>query len=234
MFQSLFGSKARKAPAVAQRLGCEQLGDRIVPAVLVQEVYVNPPGSNDLGKEFIELSATSASDLDNRFLVALEGEEGGSLPNSAGIADQVVDLESYQSAYASYLANGGAARIVIARTGHSLSIGANDAFVITVNDFTLENGSMSVAVLQGDGTNTIAKGDDLDGGALGASDGTLDDFAIVDAVGFRENSGDFVYGTDVTPSSGQDPDLMYRDSDTGNWVAGEVPALTPTPGAPNP
>jgi hypothetical protein len=69
-----------------------------------------PPGSNDNGNEYVELSATSAADLTDRFFVALESEEGGVNNNNAGVADQMVDLESYASAYTTYLAQQGGRR----------------------------------------------------------------------------------------------------------------------------
>src|SRR5262245_25315219 len=74
MFQ-FFASRSTDR-AATPKLACEQLDDRIVPAILLNEVVLNPPGTtNEDRREFIELRNTNttrqASDLNGLTLLVL-------------------------------------------------------------------------------------------------------------------------------------------------------------------
>lgn len=236
MLRNWFGppAKRRPSPARTPRLGCEQLGDRIVPSVaslIINEVAVNPPGPGDTGREYVELRRTGGgTDLTDLKLVMVEGENGGTQSNSAGRADFVVDLAALGTGY------NGEDFIVIVDDDYD-GPEPTGAFFIKVDGFNIENGSVSAVLTSKNGT--INQNEDYDDDNGGAGDGVLDaDFGtVIDAVGFKERSGDFVYGFDVTPTSTTaDPDLFYRDLsyttsfssytsggyDSNAWYAGEL------------
>jgi hypothetical protein len=79
MFQSLFGSrsKGRSVPVVTSKFACEELGDRIVPSIVLNEIVLNPPGtSGEADRESIEIRNTNAtraaSDLNGITLLVRE------------------------------------------------------------------------------------------------------------------------------------------------------------------
>lgn len=238
---TLFGSrsKARLTPVLAQRLGCECLDDRVVPAVLVNEVVVNPPGtSGEIDREYIELRVTGTIDsntLNNLSVAVLEGE-GGS--NNPGNLDAVINLSSHAASFAA----SGKSLIFIANNTHDFTPSA-DAYVIATSAFEqLENGAMSVAVVETSATLTVdvTDLDDDDDGVIDTSITvgiTPYSVTTIDAVGYTENaSEDFAYGFDVTPANGQDPDVIVRDAsyttafqdyvsgsyNSNAWYAGEL------------
>lgn len=231
MFQNWFGSRSKSRPAPARTVKpcLECLDDRILLSanLLVNEVVVNPPAAPDTGTgtEYIELRVApgQTADFTNTWVVALEGESGGTTTNNPGLADRAIKLSDFTSGYA------GQQFIVITGEESSLetTTGANGMFVIKLEDFELENGSMSVAVLQTAApivdTHTDAENaTDLDVGDNGVIDSTIgmSSVTLYDAVGYRENPGsnpdDEAYGFNVTPPGGgnpPDPDVMFRDAD---------------------
>jgi hypothetical protein len=117
-------------------------------------------------------------------------------PNDAGIIDNLFSLSSLRdvnnNAYA------GQEYIIITSSNTQLTPDPN-AFVVKTSSWVqLENGSASYALVTG---SSYALGDDADSG----NDGTLDGVSTLDAVGFRENGSDVVYGTNVTPSNARTP-----------------------------
>jgi hypothetical protein len=222
MFQRLFGSRStsRRAPARTVKPCLEALDDRILLSanLLVNEVVVNPPTKPDnaSGNEYIELRPNGTVDLNNTWLVVLEGEQGGTANNNAGTIDRAINLSGIaaqgwdQGDY-----------IVVTDQNSGLTAGDNGSFFViklnTGSNELLENGSMSVAVLQT--AAGLSAGQDLDAGNDGVIDATFmsQSVTVYDAVGYLEdptdNPNDKVYGFNVTPAGAHpaDPDVMARD-----------------------
>src|SRR5438876_11458476 len=59
------------------RLGLQRLEDRAVPALLLNELYANPPGPDD-NREFVEIRSTTGgvSSMNGVVLVELSGNPG--------------------------------------------------------------------------------------------------------------------------------------------------------------
>lgn len=244
MLCNLFGTRRqdrRPTPAPRTRLSVGSLDDRLLPSstsVLINEVLVNPPGKPDAPMEYIELRVMAGASLSDLYVVALEGEQPGTGTADPGTVDYALDLSSYQTAFNNKFGAGNEGLILITGAGHGYSAASSTALVIedpalSGPDAGLENGSSSYVTLHS--TGIIAVDDDLDGN----NDGTLDSIVgvtYVDGVGFKESptSSDFVYGYNVTPSSGQDPDVILRDKDNtlehfqgggagpAVWYAGEL------------
>ena len=171
-------------------------------------------------------------------MLVLEGENGGTMPNSAGRADEVVSLDVLGHDGQAY-ANQEYVVIVDNEYTGMAALQATGAFIIVTDfDGSLENGSMSVALVNDTGFVEDVDYDSTNNDGIGALDGyTLG--TDYEAVGFREQLGDTVYGVDLTiyvggdPDGQPDPDIMLRDGITGNWEAGEATDYTATPGALN-
>lgn len=209
------------------KLGCERLDDRLVPSISgfqLNEIYLNPPGSTaDQTSEFIELRNTGGGSLEGLSLLVLEGENGGTMPNNAGRADEVVLLDVLGHDGEAYA---GQEYVVIVDNEYAnmTALEATGAFIIVTNwDGSLENGSASYALINDTGFT-----EDVDYDVTGAGsvqDGVLDGYTYgtdYEAVGFKELSGDTVYGVDVNHTG---PRHIYRDS-FNNWATDG----TPTPG----
>ncbi|AMV27587.1 hypothetical protein VT84_24510 [Gemmata sp. SH-PL17] len=217
-----------------RRLSVDRLDDRIMPAVLINEVLVNPPGSPDSPTEYIELRVTAGSalsQLNNLYIVALEGEKpgtGSSDPGSVDLAYKLTatDIANFKSKFDAdnnNIADAGGI-ILLTGTGHGYTNAASTSVVITIPELTagssykgLENGASSFVLLTYAGTLQA----DLDtNGSLGSGadgDGVLDAIAGVaylDGVGYldKENSGDFVYGAKIPFDADFTPDILVRDS----------------------
>ena len=102
--KSSFGrpSKSNARPASTRRLGVrplalEPLEERRVLAAYINEIYFNPPGTDDTTTpwEYIELRGTPNMSLDNHFLIIVENEDNITQTGFAGVLDEAVDLTGY-------------------------------------------------------------------------------------------------------------------------------------------
>lgn len=200
MFRNLFGSPAAR-PTRSAKLGFEQLGDRVVPALLINEAFVNPPGSPDVG-EYVEIKGAPGQSLTGYTVVIVEGELPGSgtPPADTGYTD------------GRYSLNG-------------LSLDANGYLAI---DVTIENGSASILLVK-NGTTAVTAADwDTDNN--GTLDAVQSGVQLIDGVGYVEaGSGDVAYGYKCENNSGTTDALSRVKTNTEAWFvdSGETNKVTP-------
>lgn len=168
--------------------------------VLLNEIKVNPPGTEDAPHEYVEIRGPPGALLTNVEFLALEGDAGG----DPGTAEFVIDLSSRQLG-----ANG---LLLLAAPGHGYAV-LPDTAVVTVPAFgaaggALGNGSGCFLLIAARGN--IAPGTDLDRGDNGILEGLPVGTTILDAVGWRDgNTNDVIYGG-VMLVNGDTPDAAVR------------------------
>lgn len=218
-----------------RRLSVDRLDDRIVPAVLINEVLINPPGSPDYPTEYIEVRVTAGSalsELNDLYIVALEGEKpgtGGADPGSVDLGYKLTstDRANFKTKFDAdnnNIADAGGI-ILLTGTGHGYVDAALTSVVIELPELSsgssykgLENGASSFVTLTYTGATLPT---DLDtNGSLGSGadgDGVLDaipNLAYLDGIGYldKEVSTDFVYGAKIPFDADFTPDILVRDS----------------------
>ncbi|HKQ38603.1 MAG TPA: hypothetical protein VJ063_11035 [Verrucomicrobiae bacterium] len=186
--------------------------------VLLNEIKVNPPSSNDAPYEFVEIRGPPGALLTNVQFLALEGDDGG----DPGTAEFVMDLSSQQLGV-----NG---LLLLAAPGYNYSVSPGTT-VVSVPAFgspggALGNGSASFLLIAARGT--IPIGIDLDHGNNGLLEGLPIGTTILDAVGWRDsNTNDVIYGG-VMLADGDAPDAAARfpnnntPSSAAAWFFGDL------------
>jgi hypothetical protein len=187
--------------------------------VFINEVFVNPPGT-DNGFEFIELRSLSPSvSLSGLWFLIIEGDGTG-----AGTVDQALNLGAFST---------GTNGLFLWRDSTTvLQPPPAPATNLHVADFTpdLENGSQTYLLVQ---SFTGSVGLDLDTD----NDGILDSTpwaSVIDAIGYREAGLGTVYGAhlgfvDFPASLLFTPDVVFRLRDTLAWIAADVTGSSPGP-----
>lgn len=187
--------------------------------VFINEVFVNPPGT-DNGFEYFELrSLTPSFSLSGLWFLIIEGDGTG-----AGTVDQALNLGTFST---------GTNGLFLWRDSTTVlqpppAAGTN----VHVADFSpdLENGSQTHLLVQ---SFTGSVGTDLDTN----NDGILDLTpwtSVVDAIGYREAGLGIVYGAhlgfaDFPASLAFTPDVVFRLRDTLAWIAADVNGTSPGP-----
>jgi hypothetical protein len=194
------------------------------PSVLLNEIEANPPGTQDLRYEYVELSGTPGQRLTNTYFVAFDGTVG-----DTGTADLVVSLSGYSL--------GSDGLLVIqssASTGHSIpsatTLVPDPTFFTQSGGFI--NGSLSFFLFDSPNAGFTARTDyDTN------DDGTLDHLpagaVALDSVAIPDtnNPSDIVYGNvevvDETAQNLGTADAVTRfpsnDSTTNAaWFGGEL------------
>jgi hypothetical protein len=182
--------------------------------IRINEIFINPPGT-DNGLEFFELFSNSGNvSLNNLFLIAIEGDG-----TAAGTVDQVLSLSG--------LSTGSNGLFMWRDAATTLTPGPDPNTNIFVQDFApdLENGSTTFLLVNGF---TGAINDDLDTD----NDGVLDSTpwaSVLDGIALIENDGasNFGYADDLGfanfgPFAGFNADVLLRLQDSGIWVGGDV------------
>lgn len=187
--------------------------------VFINEVFVNPPGT-DNGFEYFELRSLAPSvSLSGLWFLVIEGDGA-----SAGVVDQALNLGAFST---------GTNGLFLWRDSATVlqpppASGTN----VHVADFSpdLENGSQTYLLVQ---SFTGSVGTDLDTD----NDGILDLTpwtSVVDAIGYREGGLGTVYGAhlgfaDFPASLLFTPDVVFRLRDTLAWIAADVNGTSPGP-----
>jgi hypothetical protein len=192
--------------------------------VLLSELKVNPPGTNEAPHEFIEIRGTPGGQLRGIYLVVIEGDAGA----DPGTATMVVDLTGATI--------GSSGLLLIAAPGHSYSIPANTTVVfdnqLAIADGALGNGSVSFLLLSS--PELIPEGEDLDGGDNGVLEELPNGHRLIDAVAWSDgDTNDVLYGGVVLSQSNGTPDAATRIS--GNltplsasaWFCGDLAGNDP-------
>jgi hypothetical protein len=191
---------------------------------LLNEIYVNPPSTDD-AREYVEIARTSAADtLANVWLLEIDGDG-----SNAGSIDTALDLSA-----ATFGANG------LAWIGSNYATSgppwpntsATKVDLTRLGDPTLENGSITFLLVSGF---TGAAGDDCDTD----NDGTLDTVpwsSILDSVGWLDGgSSDRVYSLASLVQSSGTPDAATRFpgdatlNSAAAWYAGDILATAGDP-----
>src|SRR5688500_7592880 len=180
--------------------------------VLLSELKVNPPGTNEAPHEFIEIRGTPGGQLRGIYVVVIEGDAGA----DPGTATMVVDLTG------ATIGSGGL--LLIAAPGHSYSIPANTTVLLDsqlgIVDGALGNGSISFFLLSS--PELIPEGEDLDGGDNGVLEELADGHRLIDAVAWSDgDTNDVLYGGVVLSQSNGTPDAATR-------ISGNLTPLSPS------
>ena len=168
--------------------------------LLLTELKVNPPGTNDAPNEFIELNGPPGAALTNVVLLALDGNSGG----DPGKITYLRNLSGIQ------LGTNGV--LVIVATNHPYSI-PGGTVAVTDPQFSqaggaLGNGSISFLLLST--TTNLNQGDDLDKGNNGVLEGIPPDANLLDAVAWSDgDNNDVTYGANLV-LPGRAPDAATR------------------------
>jgi uncharacterized protein DUF3616 len=192
--------------------------------VLLSELKVNPPGTDDAPYEFIELRGSPGAQLRNIYVVVIEGDAGA----DPGTARMVVDLNGV-----SLGANG---FLVIAAPGHPYSVPTGSAILLDSQLNTvggaLGNGSISFFLLSSPAS--IPEGEDLDGGDNGILEELPEGAVLIDAVSWTDgDTDDVLYGGVVLQQAQGTPDAATRLSNNSTplsaaaWFCGDLNGSNP-------
>lgn len=159
--------------------------------VLINEVSINPAGT-DQPYEYIELTGTASTSLNNLYLVVFEGDS-----TSDGISDLALNLSSATMGTNGFLV------FTSVTGGHSIPAGTTvltDTRLNTGGTSPLENGTTSIVLISS--TTAIAQATDYDtnnDGVLELPSGAV----IQDAVGWTDGgASDHAYGGVILTGSG--------------------------------
>lgn len=202
--------------------------------IIISEAMVNPPGSPDAGREFIEIqSCRPNQSLQGVWLIGIDGEN---LFNPGNI-HWAIDLSNYST---------GSNGLLLVRDSASVLLDppAPETTVVVIPDaFTpagMGNDSYTVALVRGF---TGQVGDDIDTNDDGVVDNPLWT-EVLDAFGWLDGSDDpgapdhiytFGVGTEVTVASRTEsngnvwePDaILFFSFDQANWIAADVGRVVP-------
>lgn len=168
--------------------------------LLLNEVKVNPPGPEDGPYEFIELWGRPGVWLDHVYLLALDGQAGG----NPGKTLWVADLSDTRL--------GSAGLVAVLADGHPYSVPAGAAVYLdsALGDSAGALGNSSLSLLLVSSPRAVRPDTDLDDGNNGILEGLPDGTTVLDAVGWRANTNDLVYGgVSLTDGPGT-PDAAAR------------------------
>lgn len=200
------------------------IGDNDFPFVLLNEVFVNPPGADD-NREYVELISPAGGNvpLTGLWLLEIEGDGTGS-----GFIDMAIDLSSYST---------GANGLALIGAGYETAqpwgelVDADTTLINLIrNPLTMENGTITLLLVSGF---TGAVGQDVDTD----NDGVLDAVpwvGVVDSVGWSNgDTGARVYSPAslvlVSGTPGAATRLLNNTDDASfaAWYAGDILAGPP-------
>ncbi|NJL74446.1 MAG: hypothetical protein HC892_04780 [Saprospiraceae bacterium] len=196
-------------------------GSTVIPTVVLNEIGINPPGTDD-NFEFIELKGTPSASLAGLTLITIDGDGTGT-----GVIDEIINLSSF-----SLGTNG----LFLLRENSTTTPAAGfipTPATATAKDsltaINIENGTVTFFIVSGF-TGTLNQ--DLDTN----NDGTLDirPWTVgVDSVGLTDSGTDFMYAGAARnfPQFGTfTADALFRTSDTDTWAAVEFSTSSVNPG----
>jgi hypothetical protein len=192
--------------------------------LLLSELKVNPPGAEDAPYEFIELRGTPGAQLQDIYLLVMEGDAGA----NPGTTRMVVDLRGATIGSDGFL--------FIAAPGHPYTIPASTSTVLddqlNTSGGALGNGSVSFLLVSSPAP--VPEGEDLDGGDNGTLEDLPDGTVLIDAVAWSDGDpNDVLYGGVTLRSAQGTPDAATRFS--GNltrlsaeaWFCGDLSGSDP-------
>lgn len=196
------------------------LGTRAQAQVSLNEIFINPPGT-DNGLEFVEIrSSTPSFPLDGYWLLAIEGDGA-----AAGTVDLAYSLNGLTTGANGYL--------LLRDATSSLVPPPDAATAVVVQDFNpdIENGSNTYLLVR---DFSGAAGNDLDTDNDGIAD-VAPWASIADGLSLIENDGTANLGyaaqfgyTVFTAQTTFNADALYRLAD-GRWAGSDTLGTAPGP-----
>jgi hypothetical protein len=183
---------------------CFVLPSAVGGELVINEILLNPPGTNDIPNEYIELRGTPNMVIPaGTYFVCVEGDAGGNpgtIQNVFDLSGRLVGGNGFLVLLQktnSYVFNTNATILVNTDTGAGFGSGSSSSIGHKGENgqTDLENGSATFFLIQS--TNVPPIGADIDSDNNGAPDGTLyASWVILDSVGILDNSGlgDMAYG----------------------------------------
>ena len=169
--------------------------------VLLNEMKVNPPGTNDAPFEYLELRGTPGAVMTNLSLLVLNGDS----ETNPGVAFPVFDLTGHSL--------GASGLLVVGPPVSPYPIPADTAR-LTDSRFDLPGGLLgngTISFLLISTTNPPAEGTDLDAGDNGKLEGLPEDVRLIDSVGWSDgNNGDVLFGDVNLKQNSGTPDAATR------------------------
>lgn len=184
-------------------LRCPQVPVRIFESesLLLNELKINPPATNDAPCEFIEIKGPPGAWLTNIYCVFIDGDA----THNPGEVKLALNLTG-QTLGASGL-------LVITASGSLYSIPTNTTVLIDPR-FDLPGGALknsACSALLVSSPAPILDGVDLDPGNNGVLEGLPPGSAILDAVSWTDgNTQDILYGGVILAGKGKPPDAVVR------------------------
>jgi hypothetical protein len=201
-------------------------------AVLLNEILINPPGT-DGTNEYVEIISTNPSDsLTNVWLLEIEGEAA----KKRGTVDNARNLTGL-----SFGTNG----LLVLGEGYSTSnpwgitdppTGLTNLNRPASDGVTMENGGVTMMLVLTNDNVTIPIGTDYDSDNDGQWDATIPWISVLDSIGWKEGIIGAVYGPELVRVTGA-PDAASRifgDTSANNATAWWGGAVVETPGQPSP
>jgi hypothetical protein len=168
----------------------------------INEVMFNPPGTNNLPNQFVELRGTPNLPLTNTYFVAVEGDTNG----NPGSVENVFDLSAYRIGGNGFLvllqnsnryAVNPAATVLVNTNGPGFGSGSGGSIEHRGKNGQVMLQSASTTFFLVNANTAPSPGDDIDEDDDGAPDGDVyATWAVLDSVGVLDNNGwgDFAYG----------------------------------------
>ena len=191
-------------------------------AILLSELKVNPPGTEDEPYEFVEIKGEPNTLLTNVYLLAIQGDFAG----NPGKADLVLNLTSRRL--------GSSGLLLIAARDQPYPI-PEDTTVVTDTNFNTLGGALgnrAVSFLLVSSPSQFVPGEDLDNGDNGILEGLPRGTTILDSVGWKGgDTNDIVYGGAVLAQRSGVPDAATRFSFNSTprsaeaWFCGDLAGL---------
>jgi hypothetical protein len=170
-------------------------------SLLLSELKVNPPGTNDAPCEYVEIRGPPGALLQDIILLAVEGNQS----RNPGVVKLAINLSGAML--------GSSGLLVLASSSNPYTIPANTT-LLTDAGFDRPGGGLenrAVSFLLVASQEPILEGSDLDVGNNGVLGGMPAGARILDAVGWTGvGAGDVVYGGVTLSSIGTLPDAVGR------------------------
>ncbi|HEY2950971.1 MAG TPA: hypothetical protein VGK40_00230, partial [Verrucomicrobiae bacterium] len=169
-------------------------------SLLLNEVKVNPPGTDD-PYEFVEIKGMPGARLTNVYLLAI----GGNPANDPGTAELVINLTG--------ITLDSSGLLLVAGDGHPYPTPPGTS-VLLAPQLSRSGGALNnrtISILLVSSSTPIIEGDDLDAGDNGTLEGLPVGTTILDAVGWSDgDAGDRVYGGVALTQMSGTPDAAAR------------------------
>ena len=207
------------------RYPTNSLGPVVAPAILeagwlvLNELKVNPPGTNDAPWEYVELRGPPNALLTNVYFLSVESD-GSKNPGKANL---VVNL--------TYARLGGSGLLVLGATNNPYNITAGTTVVgderFNQPGGALGNGNRSFLLVSS--PQPIVEGADLDAGDNGRLEGLPAGTSLLDSVAFSDGGNNTVFYSPavlelphVTPDAALRYPTNQAPSSAGAWIYGDL------------